>query len=271
MNINRKDFLKLGAATLAGTALASALPATSASANTLTQFKDVPASLSGVVNSASSSGILLGYGDGTFRPYENISRIALIVALWRMTYALSNQTPFDNPDYGYGDPVNLTNWYTDSTPQAFVDVPRSHPFFQYAQWAYYAKIAQGTIRNGKRYLDAEKPATRLDAAIFFQRVLDKRVATTAPDTKISGQFYPLYESRTFKDIPTNHYAYRQVAWFTTTHIASGGGYKSRYNKGENLGIASGYPDSTFRPNELVPRWVVATFWDRIAAYAWRGA
>lgn len=86
MNISRKDFLKLGAATFAGTALASALTTTSASANILTQFKDVPASLIGVVNSASSSGILFGYGDGTFRPYENISRIALIVALWRMTY-----------------------------------------------------------------------------------------------------------------------------------------------------------------------------------------
>lgn len=187
-----------------------------------------------------------------------------------MVDKIATVVPPTDPNYSYREPAKITDWTTNAV-QAFVDVSPSHPFYSYAQWAYYEGIAEGTVRNGKRYLDPDKPATRLDAAFFFQRAFQYWAATIGPNTKLAGHAYPLYESRSFKDVPTTHYGYKYVCWFTTTNIAVGGGYNSRYNKGTNLGIASGYPDNTFRPNELVPRWVIATFWERLMKYAWRGA
>src|SRR5207247_4044389 len=68
-------------------------------------------------------GVISGYGDGTFRPYNLTTRgqLAKIVVL-------------------------AEGWYFYTPPtQSFVDVPMSHTFWQYIETAYQAGVASGYV------------------------------------------------------------------------------------------------------------------------------
>src|SRR5207247_4761086 len=66
-------------------------------------------------------GVISGYADGTFKPYNNTTRgqLTKIVVL------------------GFGMPI-----YTPPTP-TFNDVPRSQTFYQYIETAYHSNLVSG--------------------------------------------------------------------------------------------------------------------------------
>jgi hypothetical protein len=94
-------------------------------------FSDVPVdnTFFCYVETAVSHGTISGYSDGTFRPYNNVTRgqLCKIVVLAR-------------------------GWEADCTTQHFSDVPPSHPFFCYIEVAFNHEIisgyADGTFRPG---------------------------------------------------------------------------------------------------------------------------
>jgi hypothetical protein len=100
-------------------------------------FSDVPRSLPffDVISAAYTHGLISGYGDGTFRPYDNITRGQITKV------------------------VVLASGFDLAAPAApsFTDVPVGSSFFQYIETAYAAGILNG-------YADAtfkpNAPATR---------------------------------------------------------------------------------------------------------------
>jgi hypothetical protein len=72
-------------------------------------------------------GVISGYADNTFRPYNNTTRgqLAKIVAL------------------GFGLPI-----YTPTTP-IFNDVPSTDPFYGYIETAYHAGLVSGYTCGGE--------------------------------------------------------------------------------------------------------------------------
>src|SRR5207249_4789617 len=71
-------------------------------------------------------GVISGYGDGTFRPYNNTTRgqLTKIVVL------------------GFGMPL-----YTPPTP-TFRDVPTTHTFYQHIETAYHSNLISGYMCGG---------------------------------------------------------------------------------------------------------------------------
>jgi hypothetical protein len=86
-------------------------------------FSDVPRSLPffDVIGAAYSHGLISGYGDGTFRPYGNITRgqITKVVVLAAGLEVADPSTP------------------------SFTDVPKGSSFYQYIETAYAAGILNG--------------------------------------------------------------------------------------------------------------------------------
>ena len=124
------------------TALASALmvPAMVVPASAETPFKDVVATspYAEAVQFLKSENIITGYGDGTFRPMENISRQHVISIIDKLLDA---------------QPVREA--------KAFTDVPASHPYYDAIQNAYRAGIING-YQDGTFKPDA--PVTRAQIA-----------------------------------------------------------------------------------------------------------
>ncbi|MGM9949612.1 MAG: alpha/beta fold hydrolase [Lysinibacillus sp.] len=124
------------------TALASALiiPAAVVPVNAETPFKDVTATspYAEAVQFLKDEKIITGYGDGTFRPMENISRQHVI---------------------------SIIDKLVDSEPvregKAFTDVPASHPYYEAIHNAYRAGIING-YQDGTFKPDA--PVTRAQMA-----------------------------------------------------------------------------------------------------------
>lgn len=90
--------------------------------NTSPYFKDVPPDhmFFPHIQKLYELGITKGYSDGTYRPYENISRAAMGAFLVR---AKENT---DDPICNGGVPCSQTNPY-------FQDVPSNHPQFKHIQ------------------------------------------------------------------------------------------------------------------------------------------
>lgn len=266
MKLDRKNFLKLGFATLTGAALASTISTAPASANWVKQnrFKDVPEFMRLRVDTVCAYNVLSGYRDNTFRPYAPMTRAELIAAIVKINDVLFNKLRRNG--YSVVDPTSVSN-----RPQAFVDVKPSHPQYQQIQFAYDHGITRGTVRNGKRYFEPNKLATRADAAVFFQRTFDTRASSVKPGVKWRrSDARPLYDVRSFKDVPKNHWAYNQICWFTTSNIGHGGDFNSRTGNGQGIGIAGAYPDGTFRPDAPVERWALTVYFDRLLLQAGRG-
>lgn len=86
-------------------------------------FSDVPPDqpFYGYVETAAHEGLVSGYPDGTFRPFNNVTRGQLTKIV-----------------------VEAAGWllYTPPTP-TFADVPTNHPFYAYIETAYQHQIIQG--------------------------------------------------------------------------------------------------------------------------------
>jgi hypothetical protein len=116
-----------------------------------------------------------------------------------------------------------------ATIAAFTDVPVGHPFFHEIEWLTTTGIADGYPDGTFR---PDQPVTRQANAAFLHRLAESP-AFTPPATAA------------FTDVPVGHPFFHEIEWLTTT------------------GIADGYPDGTFRPDQPVTRQANAAFLHRL--------
>lgn len=120
-----------------------------------------------------------------------------------------------------------------SSYSAFKDISKS-PFRNDITWMDYAGISNGWKHSdGTRSYRPYDPVHRWDMAAFLYRLADSPPYTPP---KVSP----------FKDVPTTHVFYKEMAWM------------------ESTGIANGWSDGTYRPSNTVQRWTMAAFLYRFA-------
>ena len=118
--------------------------------------------------------------------------------------------------------------YTPPTKSPFKDVPTNHVFYKEIAWMSEQGITKGWPDGTFR---PTQQINRDQMAAFFYRMAGSP-AYTAP------------KASPFKDVPTNHVFYKEIAWMNSQ------------------GIAKGWPDGTFRPYQPVKR-------DQMAAFLYR--
>ena len=100
-------------------------------------------------------GIVTGYSDGRFKPYEPIKRSHLVLMIWRGSAAAGKPLPAYH-----------------GNEQVFADVPPTHLYYDEIMSAYTVGIMQGSIgANGKRYLYPNASATRNHVAAMMANLL----------------------------------------------------------------------------------------------------
>jgi hypothetical protein len=136
------------------------------------------------VSWASSEGIASGYGDGTFRPADPVSRASMTAFLYRAA----------------GSPA-----FTDPVTPTFPDVPTGHPFYTEVEWAAAEGIAlgygDGTFRPGLA-------VSRGSMGAFLHR------AAGSPPITEPG-------TPTFPDVSASHPFFGEVEWLAAEGIADG--------------------------------------------------
>ena len=155
-----------------------------------------------------TAGYASGYQDGTFRPAERVSRMAMVTFLYRLA---------GEPDGPHDDP-------------GFTDVGDDHPFRDEIAWATHTGIASGYPD------DTFRPAAKVS-----------RMATTAFMYRLAREPDGPHDDPGFTDVDDDHPFRDEIAWATDT------------------GIASGYQDDTFRPGRTVSRQAMSAFLYRLQA------
>ncbi len=103
--------------------------------------------------------ITKGWPDGTYRPYENISRSAMAAFLIRAILGT------DDPVCQGGVPCSQTSPY-------FQDVPPNHPFFRHIQKLKELGITKGCNPPEGTLFCPDKAVTRAEMAVFFYRAFN---------------------------------------------------------------------------------------------------
>jgi predicted outer membrane repeat protein len=134
----------------------------------------------------SQMGITGGFGDGSFRPAQAVTRQSMAAFLYRL--ALS--PPFDDP----------------ATP-SFTDVAATSDFFTEIEWLSAQEIAggfpDGTYRPGQA-------VSRQAMAAFLFRVAGEPPPAGPP-------------SQTFDDVPLAHTFYEEIEWMADSGVSTGFG------------------------------------------------
>ena len=161
-------------------------------------------------------GITKGFADGTFGIDTPCTRGQAIMFLWRMA----------------GKPVPA---FESSTP--FIDVPKSHPFYNAIIWAKQYGITKGYTSGSKKgQFGIDETCTRGQIMMFIWRYSDM------PE--------PIARSKTpFVDVPMSHPFYKAILW----------GYQERITKGYTTGDKRG----TFGIDEDCTRGQIVTFLYRL--------
>jgi hypothetical protein len=124
---------------------------------------------------------------------------------------------------------------TGPATAAFSDVPADYWAFRYIEYAFSQKVVEG-------YSDGTyKPAIAVDRAQMA--VFVARAIATPSDRPDLVSYTPL-ATATFPDVPTSHWAYKFVEACKATEVVQG------------------YPDGTYKPDEVVTR-------DQMAVYVQR--
>jgi Tol biopolymer transport system component len=152
--------------------------------------------------------VTTGYADGTFRGSAPVSRSAMAAFLHRLLQA-------DDLPY----------------PQAFRDVPPSHPFFTEVHWLAESDLTQGYPDGTFR---PAAPVTRQAMSAFLHRVAG------SPPVLV-----PLPGHESFIDVSTEHPFFAEIEWM------------------DGAGISTGYADGTFRPTAAVSRQAMSAFLARL--------
>jgi hypothetical protein len=150
-------------------------------------FSDVPADhpFYGYIETAFDHGIISGYADGTFRPYNDVTRSQLtkIVVL------------------AEGWPL-----YTPPAP-TFTDVPTDHPFYTYVETAYYRGIISGYAdRTFRPYNNATRGQI---SKIVYLAVTAQPAVTQTPTSTETATNMPTF-TFTPTGTPTNTPAVTQT-------------------------------------------------------------
>jgi hypothetical protein len=115
----------------------------------------------------------------------------------------------------------------------FTDVSRSHTFFREIEWLHARGVIDGYDDGTYRPLNG---VTRQATAAFLYRLDPTPNSPTARST-----------GHTFRDVARNHPFWREIEWI------------------EDVGIADGYSDGTFKPGATVTRQAMAAFLQRFDA------
>jgi hypothetical protein len=180
-------------------------------------FSDVPWDqwAFGYVEWCRDQDIVEGYGDGTYRPQEVVTRAQMAVYIAR---SLAGGDAYVPPGPGVA---------------TFPDVPTDHWAFRHVQYCVSQGVVAGYPDNTYRP-DAE--LDRGQMAVFIARAMCGGEGGV-PD--------PACDVPPFPDVPCDHWARRYVQFI------------------QGAGVASGYPDGTYRPAALCTR-------DQMAVYVARG-
>jgi hypothetical protein len=128
-------------------------------------------------------GITGGFGDGTFKPAQAVSRQAMSAFIYRLALAP-----------GFTPPATPT----------FTDVGTGHPFFQEIEWMADTGIAGGFPDETFKPLS---PVSRQAMAAFLYRVDGEPL------------FIPV--GQTFTDVSASHPFYDEIEWLADSEVAEG--------------------------------------------------
>ncbi|WP_170299684.1 S-layer homology domain-containing protein [Boudabousia tangfeifanii] len=164
-------------------------------------FKDVPGNslFADEIWWAKDTKVTTGYGDGTFRPLNNVERQAVLAFLYRMAGSPAVKLPAQSP---------------------FKDVPTNAPFFKEIVWG----VQQG-ITNGwpDKTFRPKEPVKRNAMAAFLYRLGHKRPDLLAQDLRtIEKESLPKSKLR---DISGDQFI-KEIKWLEKSAITTGyaGGY-----------------------------------------------
>ncbi|WP_240333913.1 S8 family serine peptidase [Rothia sp. ZJ932] len=132
----------------------------------------------------SQAGISTGWSDGTYRPYQTVSRADIAAFLYRLA----------------GSPT-----YTAPTTPNFKDLPTTHPFYHEISWLAENGISTGWSDGTYR---PDQAINRDAMAAFFYRMAGEPAHTAATRSP-------------FTDITANDMFYHEVSWFAATGITTG--------------------------------------------------
>lgn len=122
---------------------------------------------------------------------------------------------------------------TGPPPRLFTDVGSSHPFYVEVFWLGQAGITTGYPDGTFRPTDQVK---RQSMAAFLHRFVGGHLDGFVPPAR-----------PTFRDVPRSHPFFEEIEWLVWA------------------GVASGYPDGTFRPDRTISRQAMAAFIWRLSA------
>lgn len=139
-------------------------------------------------------GIIRGWNDNTFRPYNNVLRDAVIVFIYR----------------AMGSPA-----YTPPKKSPFSDVPTSNVFYKEIAWAHSVGIAEGwRMKNGTRQFRPLEPIKRDAMAAFLMRA--------------AGDKAPVVKTRPFSDVSASSIFAGEIQWMKNTGISTGWKHNNTY-------------------------------------------
>lgn len=175
----------LAAALLAG-GLFMAPPAQAAG------FTDTAASgFRGEIHWMYQTGLSNGWGDGTYRPFQSISREAMAAFMYRLA----------------GSPA-----FTPPAVSPFADVPVTHQFYREITWLRHTGLAfgwgDGTFRPGE-------PISREAMAAFLHRYSGQYCRIGAAAAFVAPAPSP------FADVAVGTQFYTPIAWMRASGISSG--------------------------------------------------
>lgn len=208
---------------------------------------EVPANLAGPADLATSThpsevAWLVGTGfasvgeGNVFEPTAPVATDELAEVLYAFAGTPAVTHPERSPwyDLGLGDATYdaaLWSWSAYISRDRFADVPMTHPDYSEA----VALEAQGLIEASMEgTFDAQATLTRGEVATFLYGLAGRPGIAAVP------------AADTFADVPPTHARFTEIMWMVQE------------------GLVAGYPDDTFRPDDVVTRQSLAVFLYRAA-------
>jgi soluble lytic murein transglycosylase-like protein len=137
------------------------------------------------------TGLSNGWGDGTYRPLESISREAMAAFMYRVAGSPQFVPPSVSP---------------------FTDVPVSHPFYREIAWLKHAGLTTGW---GDGSFHPSEPISREAMAAFLYRYSGQYCRSAA------AAGYAAPAASPFRDVPADSGFYKEVSWAKHSGISSG--------------------------------------------------
>ncbi|MGQ4537613.1 S-layer homology domain-containing protein [Dermabacteraceae bacterium P7074] len=133
-----------------------------------------------------------------------------------------------------------------TSPRAFKDVPRSHPFYKEIQWMRASGLSTGWDDGTYR---PNEPVKRDAMAAFLHRLCTNSPDVCSPAFQDKGmESVPAMQ---FTDVNEDTVFGADIAWLSRTKVTTG------------------WEDGTFRPNEPITRDAMAAFLYRLVNNQWQ--